>query len=60
LEQRDGYEFRLEARPDGYVVKASPVELDVTGRRSFYSDQSGVIREHWGRGAAGPESPSLQ
>jgi hypothetical protein len=40
----DGYEFRYVRSGDGYQVTATPVEYGKTGSRSFFSDESVVLR----------------
>jgi hypothetical protein len=40
----DGYTFVVRAKPNGYTVNADPEQFNVTGRRSFYSDESLAIR----------------
>ena len=41
------------AGADGYAITANPVERGATGQRSFYTDQSGVIRSE-------PNGPATQ
>jgi len=52
-----GYVFTLAASPTGYTVSAVPKTFGSTGRRTFYADQTGVIRENWGQEPATPTSP---
>ncbi len=40
----DGYEFRYSQSEDGYQVTATPVEYGKTGSRSFFTDESVVLR----------------
>lgn len=61
---KSGYRFRYAASDtegdgviDAYTVTAEPVS-EATGRRHFYSDQSGIIRAEIGT-SAGPESPPI-
>ncbi|HEV7472648.1 MAG TPA: DUF2950 family protein [Pyrinomonadaceae bacterium] len=63
---RSGYKFTVETRigddvsPAGFRVAAVPVEYGNTGIRSFYVDETGVIRGENNRGAqATEESPPL-
>ncbi len=58
--EKSGYRFRLEATPTGYVIHADPVVYNSTGRRSFYSDQTLVIRENWGPEPADQNSPEIK
>jgi type IV pilus assembly protein PilA len=45
---KGGYTFTLHSGPKGYTVNAIPVKYGSTGRRTFFSDDSMVIRAHWG------------
>ncbi len=56
---KGGYNFVLQATPAGYSVNANPQAYGNTGRRTFYSDQTMIIREHWGQEPATPTSPEL-
>lgn len=42
--EKSGYKFTLQATPLGYSVNANPVAFGNTGSRTFYSDQSLVLR----------------
>jgi type IV pilus assembly protein PilA len=52
-----GYIFTLAGSPTGYTVTAVPQVFGSTGRRTFYSDQTGVIRQNWGQEPATATSP---
>jgi type IV pilus assembly protein PilA len=54
-----GYAFTVQGTPSGYVVNANPQQFGSTGRRTFYSDQTGVIRENWAQEPATGNSPEL-
>ncbi|MBI4904204.1 MAG: pilin, type IV [Acidobacteria bacterium] len=56
---RAGYQFRFETTPAGYTISASPASAK-TGRRTFFSDQSFVLRENWGPEPATPQSKVLK
>jgi type IV pilus assembly protein PilA len=43
--KKSGYLFQLQRTPAGYSVTAIPESHNSTGRRTFYSDQTMVIRE---------------
>jgi hypothetical protein len=47
-----GYRFTLQLRPHGYVIQAQPVRYGAAGVRSYYSDDSRVIRQAWRNGPA--------
>jgi type IV pilus assembly protein PilA len=52
---KGGYKFTMTGNPSGYVIAAAPEAYNATGTRTFYSDQSMVIREN-----SGPEPATLQ
>jgi type II secretory pathway pseudopilin PulG len=47
--EKGGYRFTLAGNPQGYTINAIPVAYGNTGSRTFYSDQSLVIRENSGQ-----------
>jgi type IV pilus assembly protein PilA len=55
-----GYNFTIAQIPTGYSVTAVPKAFGSTGRRTFYSDQSGVVHENWGQEPATAQSPELK
>ena len=55
--EKQGYKFTLTPVPGGYVINASPVAFGTSGSRTFYSDQSMVIRQNFGQEAATANSP---
>jgi type IV pilus assembly protein PilA len=55
-----GYNFTVSATPQGYSVSAVPKQFGSTGRRTFYSDQSGVTHQNWGQDPATANSPELK
>lgn len=48
LGEKQGYKFTVTAIPGGYVINANPLTYGSSGSKSFYSDQSMVIRENYG------------
>ena len=58
--QKTGYNFLMQPAPTGYMVLANPVSYNSTGRRTFFSDQSLVIRENWGAEPATPTSKEIK
>ena len=54
-----GFNFTLTQTPTGYAVTAIPKTFGSTGRRTFYSDQTGIIRENWGQDPATQQSAEL-
>ena len=59
LGRKSGYIFTVQPTPTGYQVNANPETYNSTGRRSFYSDHTLVIRENWGQEPATATSPEL-
>jgi type IV pilus assembly protein PilA len=55
-----GYIFNITQTPIGYSATAVPKAFNSTGRRTFYSDQTGVIRQNWGADPATPNSPEVR
>jgi prepilin-type N-terminal cleavage/methylation domain-containing protein len=55
-----GYNFTLAAAPGGYSITAVPKTFGSTGRRTFYSDQTGIKRENWGQDPATANSPEIK
>lgn len=52
-----GYKFAVTSASNGYAVTAMPTTFGTTGARTFYSDQSLVVRENYGPQAATAASP---
>lgn len=57
---RRGYLFTLTGSPQGYTANANPQVFHTTGTRSFFVDQSGVIREHAGNEPASAHDPEIK
>ena len=57
---KGGFKFTAELIPTGYRVTATPTAFNNTGRRSFYSDQTMVLRENWGPDAPTANSPEIK
>ena len=56
-----GFVFSVAATPTGYAVTAVPETFNSTGRRTFFSDQSLVIRNSWSqRVRHGPKARKLK
>jgi hypothetical protein len=57
--RRDDYKIELTTIGDRFEVTATPRNYGKTGRRSFYLDQSGVVRaaDHKGRPATADDPP---
>jgi type IV pilus assembly protein PilA len=54
-----GYNFTITPTPQGYAVTAVPKQFGSTGRRTFYSDQTGITRQNWTQEPATASSPEL-
>ena len=57
---KGNFKFVVENTDTGYKVVAMPVVYGKDGRRSFFSDQTMVIRENWGQDAATANSPEIK
>ena len=58
--QKSGYKYTLAGGPSGYTISAVPETFGNTGRRTFYSDQSLVIRQNWSAEPATAASPEFK
>jgi|ERR1017187_1833643 type IV pilus assembly protein PilA len=58
--EKQGYKFTVSAVPGGYVVNGVPLAYGSSGSRSFYSDQSMVVRENDGPEPATAQSKELR
>jgi type IV pilus assembly protein PilA len=59
LGEKQGYRFVLSEKPGGYAITATPVTYGTSGSRSFYSDETMVIRENFGADPATASSPEM-
>ncbi len=57
---KTGYNFIVTGGPGGYTVNANPQVFNSTGRRTFFSDQTLVIRENYGQEPATANSPEIK
>ncbi len=55
-----GYNYAVAQTPTGYSLTAVPKTFGGTGKRTFYSDESGIIRQNFGQDPATPNSPPIQ
>jgi type IV pilus assembly protein PilA len=58
--EKGGYQFVVSANAGGYIINAQPTAFGVTGSRTFFSDQSMVVRENRGQEPATVNSPELK
>ena len=56
---KSGYKFVMKGSLGGYEISAVPLAFNSTGSRTFYSDQSMVIRENYGQEPATATSKEL-
>lgn len=57
---KTGYVFQLQGGPAGYTLNVNPQVFNSSGRRTFYSDQTLVIRENWGQEPANAQSKEIK
>jgi type IV pilus assembly protein PilA len=57
---KGGYKFTITPNQGGYAINANPVTFNVDGSRTFYSDQTMVLRQNFGPEPATPNSPELK
>ena len=58
--EKSGYKLALTATPDGYAINADPVAFNSRAGRTFYSDQTLVIRENYAPEPATSNSQELR
>ncbi|MBZ5578022.1 MAG: prepilin-type N-terminal cleavage/methylation domain-containing protein [Acidobacteriia bacterium] len=58
--EKSGYKFTLTGSQGGYTINANPIAFNSSGSRTFYSDQSMVVRENYGPEPATPTSKELR
>ncbi len=58
--EKGGYKYTLQATPTGYQINADPVAYNNTGSKTFYSDQSGEIHQHFGSEPATAADPEIK
>lgn len=58
--KNSGYIFTVTGTPTGYAVTAVPEAFNSSGRRTFYSDATLVIRNNWGQEVATATSPEIK
>jgi len=56
--EKSGYKYTVSVEDLNFTIVATP-KSDRTGRRSFFGDESGLIRWHSGGTGAGPDDPPL-
>jgi prepilin-type N-terminal cleavage/methylation domain-containing protein len=59
LGENNGYKYTVTGNESGYQIVAVPVSFGVTGSRTFFSDQTMVVRENDGPEPATASSKEL-
>jgi type II secretory pathway pseudopilin PulG len=57
--EKGGYRYTIQATEAGYTIHASPTAFNTTGKHTYYSDQSLVIRQNASMGPATAASPEI-
>ena len=57
---KSGFKYTLAGGPAGYSVTAVPEVFGNTGRRTFYTDQTMVLRQNWSAEPATAASPEFK
>jgi type II secretory pathway pseudopilin PulG len=57
---KQGYQFAVTGTPGGYAIVAAPQIFGTTGSRTFYSDQTMIIRQNYGPEPATASSEELR
>lgn len=57
--KKGGYIFKLAGGPGGYTINADPEVFNTTGSRTFFSDQTMVIRNNYGSEPATVQSKEI-
>ncbi|HWB96942.1 MAG TPA: prepilin-type N-terminal cleavage/methylation domain-containing protein [Bryobacteraceae bacterium] len=58
--EKSGYKFVVASGPGGYTISAVPLVYNTSGTRTFFSDQSLVIRENYGQEPATVASKEIK
>jgi prepilin-type N-terminal cleavage/methylation domain-containing protein len=58
--KNSGYMFSVQATPTGYAVVAVPEAFGSSGRRTFFSDQTLVVRNNFTQEPANVNSPEIR
>jgi type IV pilus assembly protein PilA len=56
---KQGYKFTVTGTQGGYTINANPVVFGSDGSRTFFSDQTMVIRQNYGADPATVNSPEM-
>lgn len=56
---KNGYRFNMVVGGESFTVTATPIEFGTTGKHSYFSDETGVVRYEMGKVFADKNSPAL-
>jgi prepilin-type N-terminal cleavage/methylation domain-containing protein len=57
--EKGGYKYDLQATESGYTINANPISFNSTGKHTYYSDESLVIRQNSTMEPATAASPEI-
>jgi type II secretory pathway pseudopilin PulG len=57
--RKGGYTFTVAATPQGYTVSGIPKQFGTNGSRTFYSDQTQIIRNRFANEPATNQDPEI-
>jgi type IV pilus assembly protein PilA len=57
--KKGGYLFTVQATPQGYVINGLPKQFGTSGSRTFFSDQTQIIRNKYANEPASPQDPEI-
>ena len=57
---KSGFVFTMVGTPGGYTVNGDPQTFGVTGSRTFYTDHTNIIRNHFGNEPASENDREIQ
>jgi len=58
--KKSGYIFNIATTATGYAITAVPETFNSSGRRTFYSDQTLIVRQNWSQEPANANSPEVK
>jgi type IV pilus assembly protein PilA len=58
--KKQGYIFTVTGNQGGYVIQAVPEFFNTSGSRTFFSDQSMTVHEHYGPEPATAQDPEMK
>lgn len=57
---KSGFVFTMVGTPGGYTVNGDPQTFGVTGSRTFYTDHTNIIRNHFGNEPASENDQEIK